>query len=382
MERVARIELVGLMVFVFAAMPALAQSGVVEGSVVDVVTKAPVAGAVVKLYRGDTAVHSGASDAQGLFRIDGVPHGQYRAVIDHSEHMRLASDHPAARTFVVSAANPEVRLRAELMPLGQVAGRVLSPTGSPMKGVPVAMRRLWDEQWTQITISGDDGLFHFRRLDPGAWILAGVPSFRISFEDPAKDPKPVPPPEAEEGQRVGWAATFFPGVVDLAGAEKIIVRPGVALEGYDVKLRTVPLRRLSGVVVDEDGKPAPKASVAGTDVANKGSNGVLKTADGDGRFEFDSLKDGEWRIFAQAGQSGRRLKGYLDLRVARRDLSGIEVRVTAPFAVKGFVDREEPRDMDGNRKVTAVYLIPQGASPDVQESTFHEQDGSFVLKNV
>jgi len=363
-------------------MPALAQSDVVEGSVVDAVTKAPIAGAVVKLYRGDKAVHSGASDAQGLFRIDGVSHGQYRAVIDNSEHMRLASDHPAARTFVVSAANPEVRLRAELVPLGQVAGRVLSPTGEPMKGVPVGMRRLWDEQWTQTAISGDGGLFRFRRLESGTWILAGLPSFRMSFGDPAKDPKPVVPPAAEEGRRVGWATTFFPGVVDMAGAEKIVLRPGAVLEGYDVRLRTALLRRLSGVVVDEDGKPAPKALLSLADVANKGANGELKTADGDGRFEFDSAKDGEWRIFAQLGQSERKLKGYVDLHVSRRDVSGIEVRLTAPFAVKGFVDREEPRDQNGNRKVTAVYLIPERALPDLQESTFHEQDGNFVLKNV
>ncbi len=396
----------GWIAFVLAAMPALAQGGVVEGSVVDAVTKAPIAGAVVKLYRGDKAVHSGASDAQGLFRIDGVSEGAYRAVIDNSGHMPLASDHPAARTFVISAAGPQVRLRAELVPLGQVAGRVLSPTGEPMKGVPVGMRRLWDQQWTQTTISGDGGLFRFRRLEPGTWILAGLSSARISYAISAKDLKALAPPAAEEGrrvglyavglidnnrlappaaeegQRVGWAATFFPGVVDSSGAEKIVLRPGAVLEGYDVKLRTVPLRRVSGVVVDEDGKPAPKADVARTDVANKGANGALKTADADGRFEFDSVKDGEWRIFAQVGQSGRRLKGYVDVHVSRRDVSGIEVRVTAPFAVKGFVDREEPRDKDGSRKVTEVYLIPQGAPPDFEESTFHEQDGSFVLKNV
>jgi hypothetical protein len=392
--------------FLLSAMPALAQSGVVEGSVIDAVTKAPIADAVVKLYREDKAVHSGASDARGLFRIEGVSHGEYRAVIDNSEHMRLASDHPAARTFVVSAANPEVRLRAELVPLGQVAGRVLSPTGDPMKGVPVGMRRLWDQQWTQITVSGDGGLFRFRRLEPGTWILAGLSSARISYAISAKDLKALGPPAADEGRRVGlyagvlidnnrfappaaeegrgvgWAATFFPGVVDLAGAEKIVFRPGTVLEGYDIKLRTVPLRRLSGVVVDEDGKPAPKAVLSFTDLANQGANGATKTADDAGCFEFDSAMDGEWRIFAQAEPSGRRLKGYVDLHVSRRDVSGIEVRLTAPFQVKGFVDREEPPDKHGKRSVTALYLIPQGASPDAQEPTVHEQDGSFVLKNV
>src|SRR4029077_1247660 len=53
-----------------------------------------------------------------------------------------------------------------------------------------------------------------------------------------------------------------------------------------------------------------------------------------------------------------------------------------PFPLKGSVEREEPRDPDGNRKVTGVYLIPQGATADVQVAAFHEQDGSFVLKNV
>jgi hypothetical protein len=81
-------------------------------------------------------------------------------------------------------------------------------------------------------------------------------------------------------------------------------------------------------------------------------------------------------------QSGRTWKGYADVHVSRSDIAGIEVRLTAPFPVKGFVEREEPRDKDGNRKVTGVYLIPQGASADVQVAAFHEQDGSFVLKNV
>jgi hypothetical protein len=378
----ARIGFVGWIVLVLVAIPALAQSGAIEGIVVDAVTKAPIAGAVVKLYSGDKAVQSGGSDAQGLFRIAGVPDGRYRVVIDHPDHLPLAWDHTAARTFVISAANAEVRLSAELVPLGQIVGRVMSPTRNSMKGVPVGLRRPWDEQWSQITISGDDGRFHFQHLEPGTWILAAMPSFRISLANPKNNPEPVSGPAEEEGQRVGWATTFFPGGLDLAGADKIVLRPGAVLEGYDVMLRTAPLRRLSGVVIDQDGNPAPKAGVSLIDPANKGSNGALKTTDRDGRFEFDSGKEGEWRIFAQLAQSGRTLKGYIDVHVSRSDLAGIEVRLTAPFPVKGFVEREEPRDKDGNRKVTGVYLIPQAASADVQVAAFHEQDGSFVLKNV
>ena len=377
-----RIGFVGWIVFVLAAIPALAQNGAIEGSVVDAVTKAPIAGAEVKLYSGDKAIQSAASDGQGLFRIAGVPDGQYRVAIAHSDHLPLAWDHAAAQTFVISVATAEVRLSAELVPLGQIAGRVMSPTRESMKGVPVGLRRPWDEQWSQISTSGDDGRFHFRQLEPGTWILAAMPSFRISMADPKNNPKPVPGPAEEEGQRVGWATTFFPGGLDLAGAERIVLRPGAVLEGCDVKLRTVPLQRLSGVVIDPDGRPAPKAAVSLIDPANKGSNGALRTTDREGRFEFDSAREGEWRIFAQLPQPGGTWKGYADVHVSRSDLADIEVRLTAPFPVKGFVEREEPRDKDGNRKVTGVYLIPQGASADVQTAAFHEQDGSLVLKNV
>jgi hypothetical protein len=372
----------GRIVFILAAIPLLAQSGAVEGTVVDAVTKAPIGGAVVKLYSGDQLVHTGGADAQGLFRITGLRDGEYRVAISHPDHLPLASDHAAARPFVISAAVAEVRLSAELVPLGQITGRVLSPNREPMKDVPAGLRRPWDEQWTQSTTSGNDGRFFFGKLEPGTWILAAMPSMRIFLADATKNPKPVAGPAEEDGQRMGWATTFFPGVVDLAGAEKIVLAPGAVLDGYDVKLRTVPLRRLSGVVIDSDGRPASKAGVALIDVANKGANGALQTADRDGRFEFESGREGDWRIFAQLEQSGRKLKGYTDLHVSRSDVAGIEVRLTAPFPVKGLVERDEPRDRDGKRKVTAVYLIPQDATRDVQESVFHEQDGSFVLKNV
>ncbi len=367
---------------VFAAIRVVAEGGAVAGSVIDAATKAPIAEAVVKLYRADKVVQTVSSNAQGLFRIDGLADGTYRAVFNHSGHLRLASDDAAARTFVISAASAEIRLEAQLMPAGQIGGRVLNPTGESMKGVPVALRRPWDDEWNQVSISGDEGRFRFLNLEPGTWILGAAPTMRIWLADPTKNPKPVPDPAAEERQTVGWVTTFFPGTPDLAGAAKIVLRPGGILDGYDVKLRTAPLRRLSGVVIDEDGNRVPKAGVSLSDVANKGVNGAFTTADGEGRFAFDSVKDGQWRIRAGLGQTGRTLKGYADVWVSRSDVEGIEVRVTAPFPVKGFVEREEPRDQEGNRKASVVFLIPQAASQDMQVGAPHNQDGTFVLKNV
>ena len=368
--------------FVLSAIPTLAQNGVVQGTVIDAVTKAPIAGASVKLYQAFKAVHSANTNVEGVFRIDGVADGQYHSDVDHVGHMSLAPGQIAARTFLVSAANPKVQLSAELLPMGRLRGRILYSLGEPVRRTPVGMRRSWDDHWTQLGVSDDDGQFHFNYLEPGTWILAALPHLQITSSQPENDPKPVAAPEQEESVRIGWAATYSPGVVDMVAAEKIVVSPGAALEGYNIKLRTTRILRVSGQVLDDIGRPAPKAAVSLLDVINRGANSIFKTADGDGKFEFDSVREGEWRIFSQLEKSGKSLKGYASLQLSRHDVSGIEVRLAAPFSVKGLVDRKEPVDSEGNRKTTAVYLIPQDASPEVEAGSHHEQDGSFVLNKV
>ncbi len=368
-------------VLLIATVPAFAQNGAVAGSVVDATTKLPVSGVAVKLYRGDESVQSGASSELGQFRFAGLADGVYRIVIDHPDYLMLAADHAAARPFAISAAGLEVRVAAELVPLGEVAGRVLNPAREPVKGVPVGLRRLWGEQWTQIGITAEDGLFRFRRLEPVPWILGAIPSMRISLADPAKSPKPVPQPPDEDGHGMIWTTTFYPDTLDLTDAARIVVHPGAVLDGHTVKLRAVPARRLSGVVLDDEGKPAAKAGVALIDVANKGANSAMGVADAEGRFEFVT-REGEWRVFAQWKRGEQTLKGYVGVRISRSDVMGVEARVSRPFPLRGAVNRDEPRDQDGKRKVTGIYLMPEGASGDVQESVFHEQDGGFVLKNV
>ncbi len=366
-------------------MPVLlsAQTGTVEGTVTDALTGVPISGAAVRLYRGDNIAYRVTTDAKGQFRIAGVTEGQYRPMMYGADHMSLARDHPAARTIEITASKPSVSITAQLVPQAQVAGRVLSPAGEPMKGVPVAMRRVWHQQWNMTTVSDEGGFFRLRGLDPGAWILAVIPSFRINLGDAAKNPKPVTPPPAEDGQRVGWATTFFPGVTDLAGAERVVLRPGSRVEGANIRLRTVPLRRLSGTVVDEAGRPLPDALVALKDLPTEGANAAMIHTDKEGCFVFDAAQDGEWRIYGQHGAApAETLRGLLDVRVSRRDLTGVELRLSTPFPVKGTVEREEQRDSEGSRKVTAIYLMPENATPDLQTSTFHEQDGTFQLKKV
>lgn len=359
-----------------AVLPALAQSGAMRGVVTDAVTKAPVSGAAYWVHSGEKILQTGKSDGQGSFLVEGLAEGSYRLVVRHDDYLPYAGLPFSIRGTAAS------EWKAELVPLARIAGRVLSPNREPLAGVPVAMRQPWQTEWTQTTTAGADGQFRFARLTPGTWILAAVPGFRFQRADPKSKQDAVPQPEAEEGERTGWATTFYPSATSLADAGKIVLRAGTALEGHDVNLRTVTLRRISGTVIDDAGQPAAKAMVALRDLANRGANSALTTADAEGHFQFDAAMEGDWRLFAQVARGGVTLKGYAEVRVPRQDLPDVSVRLGPPFAAAGVVEREEPRDGEGKRKVTAVYLIPEEASADVQVSAFHAQDGSFVLKNV
>lgn len=196
--------------------------------------------------------------------------------------------------------------------------------------------------------------------------------------------EPIPNPDLpeEQNQRLGWAATFYPNAATYADAARIQLRPGATLDGYDIRLRTRTLRRLAGTIRHPDGTAAPKALVTFSDPANKGANGQSVTADANGNFEIPAASDGDWRLFAQHKRGEETAKGYTNVRVAKTDREDVELRLSLPFPLTGAVEREEPRDTQGNRKVTAIYLIPQGASADIQTETVHQQDGSFTLKKV
>lgn len=215
-----------LLIATVPALQAFARNGAVAVGVTDAATKLPVSGAAVKLYLGGESVQTGASGELGQFRFAGLADGVYRIVTDHPDYLMLSADHAAARPFAISAVGVEVRLAAELVPLGEIAVRVLNPAREPVKGVPVGLRRPWDEQWTQIGITAEDGLFRFRRLEPVPWILGAIPSMQISFSDPAKNPKPVPQPPREDGHGMIWTTTFYPDTIDLADAARIVVHPG------------------------------------------------------------------------------------------------------------------------------------------------------------
>ena len=291
-----------------------------------------------------------------------------------------------------------VPLSAELTQLATVSGRVLDSEGHPIPNLAVQLSTASRMSHIMLLSSRDtdkEGRFTFAKMWPGAYLLEALPvesSLRgviaVNGAPPKKveERKPPAPPPSVKGQRWMWVNTFYPGVVERGQAERIVVRPGWEMTGYDIRLRAVPVYRVRGVVFGEDGKRAAGVAVGITaaDRLEHDSDGVKSGEDG--TFEFPSVHQGDWRLMAlyqkrdQPLSREPGLRGFAEAMVARHDLENLVIHLSSPFSVSGVVEREEPRDAKGNRETTSVVL--ESATHGWGASARHQQDGTFRIDNI
>ena len=210
----------------------------------------------------------------------------------------------------LSASGNPVRLRFELNPPAVIRGRVVGIDGNPA-------RALVDLGKGRTISTNAEGSFVFEKIAPGSYTLLARPSA-------------IKPVSAPGETRTEVVPTYYPSVVDPSQAESIMARAGTELNGYEIRLQSVPVYRVRGVVLNPDGKPAAKtvvelqARVPGEDndqffwvgggaresfSIRTGRVGLPETEEpfvtgDDGAFEFLSVRSGLWTIRAEGEPVG------------------------------------------------------------------------------
>ena len=140
--------------------------------------------------------------------------------------------------------------------------------------------------------------------------------------------------------------------------------------------------RVRGTVFDNRGDPAAKVLVQAARTDETLSDDIRVVSKEDGSFEFPSLPEGEWQVFAETEGSDSKLRASAVFQVTGHDLDRLDLRLMAPFAVTGSVALLPAEGAKPDKKALGVFLQPLVAGSEGLSQTTTDSNGNFRINNV
>jgi hypothetical protein len=286
---------------------------------------------------------------------------------------------------------------------GIISGLVVNEANEPLPHAAVRLQRALYTQgeesvWQVGSTTADaEGTFRFEGLPAGRYYLAAW----------------APDAPADTATSSGeLAPTYYPGTGDPDRAEAIRVALGRETSGLYLRVLSMPLRTISGSVVDSSGRPPPDAII----LLNPASIRALlpsaivtvnmraRQASQDGRFEFTHVAPGEYRIevlpesfFAGIAQHGtvgigRRLDDSSEfasvlLRVMDENIEDLIVRLERGVSLSGRIVTETATSAERRAVLSRMRVVAHEVSTGQSRVLFSgsgdvADDGTFVLPSL
>lgn len=191
------------------------------------------------------------TNAQGNYRIDGLPVGTYKLLPILPDD--LSVDKYKTEEFVVNNKGCSVR-DYYINNDNRIRGRILDENEEPIKSmwvelVPLAAVARRGLPSADDSVTDGDGKFYFFDIPPGRYLLA------LNYKYPPSVKHPY--------------ATYF--LLSASGELKTLdIKPGTEIRDLDVQLPTrLPLSDVSGRITWPNGKPAAGVSLGLRDTVSK-----------------------------------------------------------------------------------------------------------------
>jgi hypothetical protein len=206
----------------------------------------------------------------------------------------------------------------------------------------------------------------------------------------------------------GYAATYFPGTPNPAEAQRITLATGQEASGVDFGLIAVRLARVSGVVVNSEGRPYEGASinmVSATRDSSVFAMPLSSRAARDGAFTLNNVPPGDYvlrvssmvvitstqsgdgmsmtfRTGRMIGDSGDQESGSTTVTVAGEDVAGVMITTVKGGAATGHVTFDGPKPPTSNVRVNAAAVDTDTPTPPAFGGATVKDDGTFELKGL
>jgi hypothetical protein len=366
-----------------AAQPA---AGRIRGRVVAADTGQPLGRAQVSLGGVPTGSRRTLTDADGRYEFADLPAGTFVVSVSKTGYVTLQFGQrrpfEPGRPVAVAEGRTADRVDVALPRGGVIAVRVNDDLGFPIAGVDVRAQRFEyrpDGQRTLATVYGaiqgpmatdDRGEIRLFGLMPGEYVITAVIRF---FSAPGTSVST--PVEA-------YAPTFYPGVSSASQATPITVRIGEETAAQFSLVRS-RLARVSGILLDPDGRPANGgrvALVAGSPALPYSGPNVGP----DGRFLIADVPPGEYHVVVTFSTIE---EIWGTLAIAGDDLPDLRITVNPGVAVTGRLVFEG--GAPARAQVSPFRIVLAAANPVAvpgftfgQATTTPDDDGRFGFGSV
>jgi hypothetical protein len=314
----------------------------------------------------------------GEFAFDGLAAGWYSVTAAKAGYAtrRVQANGAADIGHEVRIGSREhIRDAVVVLPrAGSVKGRILDAAGQPAVGALVTPQirrngRLVDV--LQPSQANSAGEYEIAGLPEGEYFIVTTTRFTSAVEIPGRGP-------------AQYASTWYPGTTDDRTAVTVAIRPGEEASGIDVRMLTLPVVSLSGVVTVPDGR-LPRGTAI-TYVQRRPGGGWLRGTHlrlgPGGSFTVETLTPGPLTLIARAEAGGRRLVDVVTLNLAA-PTEGVRMVLGPGARVRGrLVFEGEPPPM--TRPLVLAITLP-GVPPDIyarDEIVTIDPEGTFEMDGL
>src|ERR1035437_8025658 len=373
------------------AASAHAQPGSLEGTVIHALTREPLGNVHVRLARqggvnGIDLAYGAMSDRDGHFSIAAIRPGTYMPTTDRASFLHVPAKGGAAiPSLTIKPGQHVTDYQLEITPRAVIAGRVVDESGDPVEHVvvecmagapgasPIASPPLWNAP------TDDRGDFRLV-LAPGKYYLrAGLePEFERERLEIRSDGK----------SEAIYANTFYPSSLRKERGMVVEAVAGREVKGIEIRLA----RRQQGLSISGTVSGIPEGMSEGYvamefgESAQRMSDNRAMAPGAGGRFRFDGLQPGFYRVWAGYSTKGKPqlISRPMEWHLENSEILNVELTLLPPLELAGNL-RTEGEGAGATREKRKVTLEP---ATDwfrmALETTGGEvdSDGAFRIGNI